>query len=105
MAANKSMIRGLSVPVFFFPAYGRLFGVKAAIMLQVLACESPSGQWVEKSFKDWERDTSLSQREQTTAREKLRKAGVFEEKYLRLDHRMLYRVNWTNLCALVEAGA
>jgi hypothetical protein len=104
---TTELIQGLGPPIAFFPAFGRLFGVHAALMLQQLIYwtgkqADPDG-WIYKSAEDWEAELTLSPREQSTARKKLTDAGVIEEKYQRLEHRMFFRILPDRLDELVKA--
>ena len=88
--------------VAFYPALGRVLGVKATVLLCCVLhwqelTEHEFG--AEKSAADIEREIGLTYEEQRTARRVLREAGLLIETERRLEHKMYYRVE---LKALTE---
>jgi len=55
--------------------------------------ESSGNGWLYKSSEELTTETGLSYRQQKAARAKLRKAGVLDEKYRRLNHMMYFRID------------
>jgi len=56
----------------------------------------PDG-WIYKTAEEWKRETGLSYKQQVLVRKKLIEAGVLREHYKRLEHRMLFRVDFAAL--------
>lgn len=83
-------------PYTFYPGLTAKLGVStnAAVLLCLIGWRTlpGSGGWVPLSAEEVERDTGLSKKELGTAREQLVTAGVLEERYVRLDHQMFYRI-------------
>jgi len=55
-------------------------------------------EWVEKTADEITRETGLSYKQQVTARETLVSSGVIEQEYIRLEHRMRFRILPEALC-------
>lgn len=55
------------------------------------------GGWIYKTADEIEEETGLTYNEQVTARRNLVEEELIEEKYLRIEHRMLYRVNLSKI--------
>jgi len=64
----------------------------------------PDG-WIYKTQTEWEEETTLTRREQETAREALRRIGVLEEVKRGLPARLYYRVNSERLAELINIAA
>src|SRR5690606_32148820 len=83
---------GIGRPVVYYPRLARFFGsVNAAIFFSQLfywqsRTENPDG--VFKTSEEWERETGLSYREQSTARKELRELRFLKERNRRLEHRI-----------------
>ncbi len=86
----------VGAPLYYYPSLAKIYGVKGAIFLCNFIAwtgsqKDPNG-WIYKSQSEIEKETGLNDEEQATARNRLKKLGVIEEKYIRLEHKMLYRV-------------
>jgi hypothetical protein len=104
-------------PIAYYPGLRKLTGSTTAT---IFLCqfiywtdkESSGNGWIYKTSEDIEKETGLSYEEQKTARKKLIRAGLMEERYARLDHQMYFRVlmealnlQWENLqCDVSEQG-
>lgn len=89
-------LTGVGQPLYYYPSLARIFGVKGAIFLCNFIAwtgsqKDPDG-WIYKSQSEIETETGMNDKEQATARNRLKNLGVIEEKYIRLQHKMLYRV-------------
>ena len=62
-----------------------------------------SNPWWHKSQIEWTDETSLSRREQDTARKRLVQLGILEVRRAGMPARLLYRVNQSRLTALLSA--
>ena len=91
-------VEALGRPVAYFPGLRKACG---SVTATILACQliywSDKGAagdgWVYKESADITEETGLSYEEQRTARRHLVEAGLLEERYDRLNHRMFYRLN------------
>lgn len=99
-------------PIAFHRAFVQLAGsVTAGLMLSqalywtriVLEKEPLRGGWFYKSAREWEEETGLTRREQETARKKLIKCGLLEEKLRGIPATLYYCVNLSRLAELLEA--
>lgn len=88
----------LQRPIAFHPAFVRISGsIKAGLLLSQAfywqnRTTDPAG-WFFKTQEEWERETCLTRREQETAREHLRTAGLLEEERRGIPARLYYRIN------------
>lgn len=93
--------------IAFHPQLARTFGgVNEAILFQQLAYWSDKGadpDWIYKTQKDIEEETTLTRTQQENARTKLRRLGVIEEVKRGVPAKLYYRVIWDALFALLEA--
>ena len=76
--------------------------VKATIFLQQLIYWTPrtreeADRWVYKKSEEIMWETGLKYEAQLTARKRLVRLGIIEEKYKRLEHRLYFRVVFENL--------
>lgn len=94
-------------PIAFHPMLARLFGgINEALLFQQLAYWSDKGsdpEWIYKTQKDLEEETTLTRTQQETARAKLRKLGVIEEQKRGLPAKLYFRVQWENVFALLNS--
>lgn len=86
----------LGRPLVVYPSLARLFGLKSAAFLCNLFWwtgkqRDPEG-WIYKTIAEIEAETGLTRTEQATAVSDLKRHGVLEDVYHRLEHRKLYRV-------------
>ena len=89
----------LDRPIAFQRAFARLgVGVTGALMLSQAVYwstrSSDGSGWFYKTMGDWEEETSLSAKEQATARGKLKALGVLEEVKRGVPCQLHYRVNF-----------
>lgn len=89
-------LRDVGRPLTYYPSLARALGcVKAAIFLSNLIYwtgkqKDPDG-WIYKSSEEIEGETGLPYDQQHTARKRLKRMGLIEERYARLDHRLYFR--------------
>lgn len=93
----SDFIEGVGRPVAYYPGLRRITGsTTATILLCQLSYwtgkQADPGGWIFKTSEQLEAETGLSYEEQRTARKALIKAGLVEERYARLTHRMYFRV-------------
>lgn len=101
-------VEALGRSVAYFPGLRKACGSVAAT---ILACQliywSDKGAagdgWVYKESSDITEETGLSYEEQRTARRHLAEAGLLEERYDRLNHRMFFRLNRSRFNALMDS--
>ncbi len=82
-----------------------LGGINEALLFQQLAYWSDKGsdpEWIYKTQKDIEEETTLTRTQQETARARLRKLGVIEENKKGLPAKLYFRVNWDAVFALFD---
>ena len=99
---------GIRSVVAYYPALARaLRDVKAAIFLAQLIYWTPrtrteAESWIYKTSGEIEIETGLVYEEQLTARKKLLRLGIMEERHARLEHRLYFRVKGDELDSLWE---
>lgn len=86
-------------PVAFYPGLVKALGsMKQAVFVCQMAYWKGKGSdpdgWIYKTSEEIETETSLTYKEQTTARAALVKMNALEERYARTEHQMYFRVNW-----------
>ena len=89
-------------PVAYYPGLRKITGSTTAT---IFFCqffywtgkEASKDGWIYKTSDEIEEETGLSYNEQKTAREKLKKSGLLEEKYQRLDHMMYFKISLDKL--------
>ncbi len=97
---------GIRSVVAYYPALARaLRDVKAAIFLAQLIYWTPrtrteAESWIYKTSGEIEIETGLVYEEQLTARKKLLRLGIMEERHARLEHRLYFRVKGDELDSL-----
>ena len=83
-------------PFQYYPGFTRRFGisVNACVLLSHVAWKTipDTDGWISLNVDGIEKATGLSVKEQSTAREALVSAGLLEEYYARLDHKLRMRV-------------
>lgn len=87
-------------PVAYYPRLAEaLGGVKAAIFAAQLIYwwDRQDRGYVYKTSAEVREETGLSYKEQKAARSRLQKLGILEERYDRLNHRMLYAIDINQL--------
>jgi len=95
--------------IAFHPQLARILGgINEAILFQQLAYWSDKGSdpdWIYKTQKDIEFETTLTRTQQENARAKLRRLGVVEEVKKSVPAKLYYRVVWDAVFILLEAHA
>lgn len=90
-------LQNIGRPLAYYPNLARaLRSVTAGVFLcQIFYWQDKTTdeRGVYKSMKELEMETGLSEEEQATARRKLRDKGILLETYVRLDHRMYYKID------------
>ena len=106
---SMALVRSLLTDrvIAFNPAIARITkDVKAALFFCQLMYWSDKGDdirgWIYKTQADWTDETTLTRREQETARGKLRTLGLVTEARAGLPARLYFRVNWPQLVALLR---
>jgi hypothetical protein len=96
-------------PIAFHPMLARLFGgINEALLFQQLAYWSDKGadpEWIYKTQKDIEEETTLTRTQQESARAKLRKLGVVEEQKRGLPAKLYFRIHWETVFPLLDDQA
>lgn len=94
-------------PVAYYPSIARILGSPgAAVFLQQIAHwqGTHENQWVFRTQEQFENETALTPDMQNTARKLLKRLDVLEEKHDGMPRRLYYRLKWSNVEALLEAG-
>ena len=95
-------------PIAFHPMLARVLGgINEALLFQQLAYWSDKGQdpeWIYKTQKELEAETTLTRTQQENARKTLRRLGVVQEQKRGLPAKLYYRVDWPSVFALLEAA-
>lgn len=93
-------------PIAFHPMLSRVFGgINEALLFQQIAYWSDKGadpEWIYKTQKDIEEETTLTRTQQENARRKLRGLGVIEEDKRGVPAKLYYRVIWNEVYRLLE---
>lgn len=94
----SDVIKNLGQPTYYYPEMRKVTGsVTSTIFFLNLyfwtGSEASQDGWIYKSSEEIEKETGLTYEEQKTARARLKKIGLLEEHYRRLEHLMYYRVN------------
>lgn len=95
-------LTGVGRPVAYFPKLRPLTGsTNATVFLCQFVYwtdkEKSGDGWIYKTSDEIEEETGLSYDEQKTARERLKQAGLIQERYARLEHQMYFKVNLDTL--------
>lgn len=95
-------------PVVFYAAFGRIAGGAANGLFLAQAwywsARTQDG-WFWKTRDAWERETTLTRREQERARARLRALGLLQEERRGVPARMYYRIDGDRLAELLTADA
>jgi hypothetical protein len=106
----SSYLKNFGRVVSFSPGLANIIGRNEALFLaqllfwtDVIERTEPTREgWIFKNSPEIERETSLSYKEQFTARTHLRELDLIEEDPKPLDHLIYFRVKQKNLDALIE---
>lgn len=104
---KEAVVAILGSPIAYYAAFAKVLGgVEAGIFASQFFYwygkgHDPEG-WVYKTQVDIEDETGLSRRNQETARKKLRKLGVLEERYAGMPAKLYYRLNLDVLFPLMN---
>lgn len=93
----------ISVPVKLIHALGAKSPILVAQLFYWKGKEQAEDGWIYKTKEELERETGLSRHEQNTCVEDLKKKGVLETKYDRLEHRLYYRIGKEALDSIMES--
>lgn len=81
----------------YYPSLAAILGLKESIIVCQLLYWTPKTQdadgWVYKSSDEFERETGLSYKEQIRVRKALRDRNLLQEKNVRSEHRVYFRIN------------
>jgi hypothetical protein len=95
-------------PIAFHPHMARVLGgINEALLFQQLAYWSDKGadpEWIYKTQRDIELETTLTRTQQENARKNLRRLGVISEVRRGLPAKLFFRVNWEPMFELLEAA-
>lgn len=95
-------------PIAFHPHMARVLGgINEALLFQQLAYWSDKGadpEWIYKTQKDIELETTLTRTQQENARARLRNLGVISEERRGLPAKLFFKVNWEPMFGLLEAA-
>lgn len=95
-------------PVAYYPRLRKLTGSTTATIflcqfIYWTGKERAGDGWIYKTSDEIEDETGLSYKEQMTARKNLRKAGILNEKYARIEHTIYFQINLDKLNQRWEA--
>src|SRR5690606_36291529 len=98
MLSASDLMRTIGRPIDYHPALARMVGgVNAAIFLSQLIYWDERMEDAElgvyKTAEQWEAETGLSVREQTTARRQLRDRGLITETHKRIEHKLYFKLH------------
>lgn len=98
MLSASDLMRTIGRPIAYHPALARMVGgVNAAIFLSQLIYWDERMEDAElgvyKTADQWESETGLSVREQTTARRQLRDRGLITETHKRIEHKLYFKLD------------
>ncbi|CAM5444719.1 hypothetical protein AFAE65S_02857 [Alcaligenes phenolicus] len=98
MLSASDLMRTIGRPIAYHPALARMVGgVNAAIFLSQLIYwderMEDANLGVYKTAEQWEAETGLSVREQTTARRQLRDRGLITETHKRIEHKLYFKLD------------
>ncbi|MGE8519703.1 MAG: hypothetical protein ACN6OK_05615 [Alcaligenes faecalis] len=98
MLSASDLMRTIGRPIAYHPALARMVGgVNAAIFLSQLIYWDERMEDAElgvyKTAEQWEAETGLSVREQTTARRQLRDRGLITETHKRIEHKLYFKLD------------
>lgn len=98
MSKLSGFLRNIGRPIAFYPQLTKITGRATATILfcQLFYWEDKGtlgDGWIYKTSQEIEQETGLSYTEQHGARQVLVKLGILIEKYDRLNHRMLFKID------------
>jgi len=93
----------IAVPVKLIHAIGAKGAILIAQLFYWKGRERSTEGWVYKTKEELRRETGISIKEQRKCVEELKKMGVLETKYDRLEHRLNYRIHIEMLDKIMEA--
>lgn len=110
MLSASDLMRTIGRPIAYHPALARMVGgVNAAIFLSQLIYWDERMEDAElgvyKTAEQWEAETGLSVREQTTARRQLRDRGLITETHKRIEHKLYFKLDRAAFDRLVAGAA
>lgn len=110
MLSASDLMRTIGRPIAYHPALARMVGgVNAAIFLSQLIYWDERMEDAElgvyKTAEQWEAETGLSVREQTTARRQLRDRGLITETHKRIEHKLYFKLDRDAFDRLVAGAA
>jgi len=108
ITATKQVIKTLlkERPISYRRDFAHLFGgVMPALFLSQLFYWSDLGDdkegWIYKTMAAWTRETGMTRAEQETARTKLKKHGILNEKYFRRSGKKYYKIDMDVLTSIL----
>ncbi|MDH4869149.1 hypothetical protein SBO82_19485 [Alcaligenes nematophilus] len=110
MLSASDLMRTIGRPIAYHPALARMVGgVNAAIFLSQLIYWDERMEDAElgvyKTAEQWEAETGLSVREQTTARRQLRDRGLITETHKRIEHKLYFKLDRGAFDRLIAGAA
>ncbi len=110
MLSASDLMRTIGRPIAYHPALARMVGgVNAAIFLSQLIYWDERMEDAElgvyKTAEQWEAETGLSVREQTTARRQLRDRGLITETHKRIEHKLYFKLDRDAFDRLIAGAA
>src|SRR5258708_6738682 len=93
----------IAVPVKLIHAIGAKGAILVAQLFYWKGREHSAEGWIHKTKKELTRETGISIKEQRKCVADLKKKGILETKYERLEHRLCYRIHAESLDAIMEA--
>jgi hypothetical protein len=92
----SDILLDIGKPVAYYSGFAKKWGPSATVFFSQMFYWHGKGEdkdhWIYKTQEEIEDETGLSADSQQTARNKLKAAGVLEEKHSRTEHRIYYRV-------------
>lgn len=106
--AKAVLMEVLRRPIAYHVVFARISGgVTSGVFLSQLFYWADRGKdpngWIYKTQDEWEEETGLTRWEQETARKRLKKRGILEEKRAGMPARLHYRLNLDRVIELVAA--
>jgi hypothetical protein len=106
--AKAVLMEVLRRPIAYHVVFAEVSGgVTSGVFLSQLFYWADRGKdpdgWIYKTQDEWQEETGLSRREQETARKRLKRRGILEEKLAGMPARLHYRINLDHLIELVYA--
>jgi hypothetical protein len=96
---TKAIGRWLAFP----PKLAREIGIEETIfLLNIAFCANPEEEWVLRTWREIEEETTLSLKQQKRVRKRLEKLGLIRRRINRVEHQTFYKVVETDFDALIE---